>query len=85
MNKWQKLRDSVQSLHVPFSTPKCSVAGELIAQTRFQLKDVSFWSDESHWEATVVAYGGNDTGEVIGTVKQNISSFDSKWFLGFEK
>lgn len=54
---------------------------ELIAQTRFQLKDVSFWSDESHWEATVVAAGGNDTGEVIGTVKQNISSFDSKWFV----
>ena len=43
---------------------------------------MSLWSDESYWEATVVAAGGNDTGEVIGSVKQNISSFDSKWFLG---
>lgn len=58
--------------------------GVLVAQTRFQLKDASFWSDDSHWEAVVVAANGaNDTeGQVIGKVKQNISSFDSKWFLG---
>eukprot|EP00438_Fugacium_kawagutii_P031954 Skav201895 [mRNA] locus=scaffold550:863955:868216:+ [translate_table: standard] len=59
----------------------------LVAQTRFQLKDASFWSDDSHWEAVVVAAnGGNDTeGQVIGKVKQNISSFDSKWFVMNER
>ena len=52
-----------------------------MAQTRFKLMDVGFWSDESHWEATVTSTT-NDT-EVIGTVRQNISSFNSKWcFVG---
>lgn len=51
-----------------------------MAQTRFKLMDVGFWSDESHWEA-IVTSASNDT-EVIGTVRQNISSFNSKWYLG---
>lgn len=54
--------------------------GVLVAQTRFKLMDVGFWSDESHWEA-IVTSASNDT-EVIGTVRQNISSFNSKWYLG---
>jgi len=56
----------------------------LVAQTRFKLMDVGFWSDESHWEATVTSTGPNDNDtdtEVIGTVRQNISSFNSKWFV----
>lgn len=55
-----------------------------MAQTRFKLMDVGFWSDESHWEATVTSTGPNDNDtdtEVIGTVRQNISSFNSKWYL----
>ena len=55
--------------------------GELVAQTHFKLMDVSFWTDASHWEARIVATG-NSSDSVIGTVKQNISSYNSKWFLG---
>ncbi|CAK8987535.1 unnamed protein product [Durusdinium trenchii] len=56
--------------------------GTLVAKAHFDLKTMNFYSHKSHWEALVET---PDEKELIGSVTQNTSSFNSKWFVANQR